>query len=152
MSALRSSWNRVGLLTLLSTSFWGGVSLKKWPNNHFESYHLVYSMGTEHRRPPHEYLPPNPKPYDYIVFRATEVKDLNVERHATDMQTAMLNNDPAIIGVSNFVAQTLPFVFHPQSFLFGTFPWFCASATLFAPLCVAWITFPFPHFLWCILP
>lgn len=65
-------------------------------------------MGTEHRRPAHEYLPPNPKPYDYIVFRATEVKDLNVERHATDMQTAMLDNDPAIIGVST-TTYTLPF-------------------------------------------
>lgn len=68
----------------------------------------VYSMGTEHRRPAHEYLPPNPKPYEYIVFRATEVKDLNVERHATDMQTAMLDNDPAIIGVST-TTYTLPF-------------------------------------------
>ncbi|KAG8901083.1 hypothetical protein FRC01_009933, partial [Tulasnella sp. 417] len=60
-------------------------------------------MGTEHRRPAHEYLPPNPKPYDYIVFRATEVKDLNVERHAADLQTAMLNDDPAIIGASSGV-------------------------------------------------
>lgn len=68
----------------------------------------VYSMGTEHRRPAHEYLPPNPKPYDYIVFRATEVKDLNVERHATDMQTAMLNNDPAIIGASSGVQPPPP--------------------------------------------
>lgn len=68
----------------------------------------VYSMGTEHRRPAHEYLPPNPKPYDYIVFRATEVKDLNVERHATDMQTAMLDNDPAIIGASSGVQPPPP--------------------------------------------
>ncbi|KAG8906861.1 hypothetical protein FRB99_005921 [Tulasnella sp. 403] len=66
----------------------------------------VYSLGTEDRRPANEYLPANPKPYDYIVFRATEVKDLVVERRAEDMRAAMLagsrsvQDDPAVIGAS----------------------------------------------------
>ena len=51
-----------------------------------------------------EFLPPNPKPYDYIVFRATEVKDLVVERRVEDLNAALLaggvHNDPAVIGVS----------------------------------------------------
>jgi len=66
----------------------------------------VYSMGTEDRRPAHEYLPPNPKPYEYIVFRATEVKDLVVERRAEEIKAALqassegVHQDPAVIGAS----------------------------------------------------
>ncbi|KAI8989809.1 Scd6-like Sm domain-containing protein [Trametes punicea] len=39
----------------------------------------VYSMGTETRRPPDQYIPPVQEPYTYIIFRASEVKDLAVD-------------------------------------------------------------------------
>jgi len=68
----------------------------------------VYSLGTEDRRAANEFLPPNPKPYDYIVFRATEVKDLVVERRAEDLNNPALagsvHDDPAVVGASSNVA------------------------------------------------
>ena len=68
-------------------------------------------MGTEARRPPNEFLPANPKPYDYIVFRATEVKDLVVERRATEevaaAALATVHDDPAVIGVGHLHSSSL---------------------------------------------
>ncbi|KAH9945778.1 Scd6-like Sm domain-containing protein [Epithele typhae] len=58
----------------------------------------VYSMGTESRRPPNEYIPPVQDPYTYIIFRASEVKDLAVDDSAT--QRRNVHDDPAVIGAS----------------------------------------------------
>lgn len=66
---------------------------------------VVYSLGTESRRPPAEYIPPQDTPYDFILFRAQEVKDLNVETQPLPVpQQRNVRDDPAIIGVS---------VYHP---------------------------------------
>ncbi|KAF8329755.1 Scd6-like Sm domain-containing protein [Cantharellus anzutake] len=59
----------------------------------------VYSMGTENRRPPAEYIPPQPMPYDYVVFRASEVQNLAVDTEARP-QPRNIVNDPAVLGVS----------------------------------------------------
>ncbi|TBU35590.1 Scd6-like Sm domain-containing protein [Dichomitus squalens] len=58
----------------------------------------VYSMGTESRRPPQEYIPPVQEPYTYIIFRASEVKDLAVDEPAN--QRRNVHDDPAVIGAS----------------------------------------------------
>ncbi|KAG8967241.1 hypothetical protein FRC03_010316 [Tulasnella sp. 419] len=61
----------------------------------------VYSLGTENRRPADEYLPPNDTPYEFIVFRAAEVKDLAVERAPPPPpQQRSVLQDPAVIGAS----------------------------------------------------
>jgi hypothetical protein len=50
-------------------------------------------------RPPEEYIPPVPDPYRYIIFRASEVKDLAVETSPQSDPTHV-NQDPAVVGVS----------------------------------------------------
>ncbi|KAI0263446.1 Scd6-like Sm domain-containing protein [Gloeopeniophorella convolvens] len=57
----------------------------------------VYSMGTELRRPPSEFIPPVQEPYQYIIFRASEVKDLSVEEPAPSRS---VHDDPAVLGAS----------------------------------------------------
>ncbi|KAG7442469.1 uncharacterized protein BT62DRAFT_996620 [Guyanagaster necrorhizus] len=59
----------------------------------------VYSMGTESRRPAAEFIPPVQEPYEYIIFRASEVKDLTVDEQ---QQVARQNvqDDPAVINAS----------------------------------------------------
>ncbi|KAM5532925.1 hypothetical protein V8D89_013391 [Ganoderma adspersum] len=63
----------------------------------------VYSMGTELRRPPNEYIPAATELYTYIIFRASEVKDLAVDEPAN--QRRDVGEDPAVIGVSLLVAR-----------------------------------------------
>ncbi|KII88325.1 hypothetical protein PLICRDRAFT_175924 [Plicaturopsis crispa FD-325 SS-3] len=57
----------------------------------------VFSMGTESRKPPEEFIPPNQDPYAYIIFRASEVKDLAVDEPAPRRS---VHDDPAVIGSS----------------------------------------------------
>ncbi|KAI9452152.1 Scd6-like Sm domain-containing protein [Russula earlei] len=57
----------------------------------------VYSMGTEMRRPPSEFIPPVQEPYQYIIFRASEVKDLSVDEPAP---LRSVHDDPAVLGAS----------------------------------------------------
>ncbi|KAH9023982.1 hypothetical protein EDB85DRAFT_2075241 [Lactarius pseudohatsudake] len=49
----------------------------------------VYSMGTEMRRPPTEFIPPVQEPYQYIIFRASEPAPLR-----------SVHDDPAVLGAS----------------------------------------------------
>jgi len=58
----------------------------------------VYSMGTESRRPPAEFIPPVQEPYQYIIFRASEVKDLAVDEPAATRRS--VHDDPAVLGAS----------------------------------------------------
>ncbi|KAG0701529.1 Scd6-like Sm domain-containing protein [Suillus ampliporus] len=57
----------------------------------------VFSMGTESRRPPSEFIPPVQEPYQYIIFRASEVKDLAVDE-PTPLRS--VHDDPAVLGAS----------------------------------------------------
>lgn len=58
-------------------------------------------MGTENRRPVTEYIPPHPYPYEFILFRAPEVKDISVETNTVQPPSVNnVRNDPAVIGVS----------------------------------------------------
>ncbi|KXN91470.1 hypothetical protein AN958_00732 [Leucoagaricus sp. SymC.cos] len=57
----------------------------------------VYSMGTESRRPPAEFIPPVQEPYQYIIFRASEVKDLAVDEPVPQRN---VHDDPAVLGAS----------------------------------------------------
>ncbi|KZP29045.1 hypothetical protein FIBSPDRAFT_917456 [Athelia psychrophila] len=62
----------------------------------------VYSMGTESRRPPAEFIPPVQDPYQYIIFRASEVKDLAVDEPAPRRS---VHDDPAVLGASTPAVQ-----------------------------------------------
>ncbi|TFK46666.1 hypothetical protein OE88DRAFT_1667298 [Heliocybe sulcata] len=56
-------------------------------------------MGTETRRPPSDYIPPVQDPYQYIIFRASEVKDLSVDE-AQPPPRRSVHDDPAVLGAS----------------------------------------------------
>ncbi|KAF7313325.1 LSM14 domain-containing protein [Mycena chlorophos] len=58
----------------------------------------VFSMGTESRRPMNEYIPPVQEPYQYIIFRASEVKDLSVDEPPSTHRN--IHDDPAVLGAS----------------------------------------------------
>jgi protein LSM14 len=47
-------------------------------------------------RPPSEFIPPVQDPYQYIIFRASEVKDLAVDEPAPRRS---VHDDPAVLGV-----------------------------------------------------
>ncbi|TEB18201.1 hypothetical protein FA13DRAFT_1760554 [Coprinellus micaceus] len=56
----------------------------------------VYSMGTESRRPAGQYIPPMAEPYQYIIFKASEVKDLSVDEPVAAAQRNV-HDDPAVM-------------------------------------------------------
>jgi len=47
-------------------------------------------------RPPAEFIPPVQEPYQYIIFRASEVKDLAVDEPPPRRS---VHDDPAVLGV-----------------------------------------------------
>lgn len=61
-------------------------------------------------RPPAEFIPPVQEPYQYIIFRASEVKDLAVDEPTPRRS---VHDDPAVLGVR----VSSSFVFH----------WYCAT-------------------------
>lgn len=56
-------------------------------------------MGTENRAPPEDFIPPQERPYDYIVFRAAEVQNLALDVDARPVPQSAFN-DPAVLSVS----------------------------------------------------
>ena len=53
-------------------------------------------------RPPEQFIPPVQEPYAYIIFRASEVKDLAVDEGAQQQPPRRnVHDDPAVLGVSN---------------------------------------------------
>ncbi|KIJ34678.1 hypothetical protein M422DRAFT_51910 [Sphaerobolus stellatus SS14] len=95
----------------------------------------VYSMGTETRRPPAEYIPPQPTPYEFILFRAKEVKDLSVDSEPLpSAPAANVHNDPAIIGVSQGAPTGQSYNAFPSAYPNGSAP--PAAPTASAPASV----------------
>jgi hypothetical protein len=62
-------------------------------------------------RPPAEFIPPNPEPYQYIIFRAAEVKDLAVDEQTVQRS---VHEDPAVMGVSH--ARSDSYTIHDETF------------------------------------
>ncbi|THH11982.1 hypothetical protein EW145_g273 [Phellinidium pouzarii] len=70
------------------------------PSNSTIQLRNVYSMGTESRRQPEEFIPPADQPYQYIIFRASEVKDIALDNENPPVRTRSVHDDPAVIGAS----------------------------------------------------
>ena len=57
--------------------------------------------NTKRFRPPAEFIPPVQDPYQYIIFRASEVKDLAVDEPTPRRS---VHDDPAVLGVSIYLS------------------------------------------------
>lgn len=62
-------------------------------------------------RPPDQFIPPVQEPYAYIIFRASEVKDLAVDEPAPRRS---VHDDPAVLGVSPLNARLSMFNLFPS--------------------------------------
>ncbi|KAF8912223.1 Scd6-like Sm domain-containing protein [Gymnopilus junonius] len=80
----------------MALSFIGGILAGIDPQASTIQLSNVYSMGTEQRRPPNQFIAPVPDPYAYIIFRASEVKDLSVDEPPATQHN--VHDDPAVLG------------------------------------------------------
>ena len=76
-------------------------------------------------RPPNQFIAPVQEPYTYIIFRASEVKDLAVDEQVPPVQQHSVLDDPAVIGVRGSASFFSPLFLsslllnHPQYFWAG---------------------------------
>ena len=86
------------ILTLLPSVFNGdGISTVRAHSFRCQCHKLF--MPPNQHRPPNQFIAPVQEPYTYIIFRASEVKDLAVDEQLPPVQQHSVLDDPAVIGV-----------------------------------------------------
>lgn len=70
------------------------------PNSQFSSPHLERADALLTFRRPEEFIAPAEHPYQYIIFRASEVKDIALDDFQPPVRSRSVHDDPAVIGVS----------------------------------------------------
>ena len=75
-------------------------------------FSFFFRAHTPSRRPPTEFIPPVQEPYQYIIFRASEVKDLAVDEPAPRRS---VHDDPAVLGVRVSSVSIVPPNFRKKS-------------------------------------
>ena len=74
------------------------------PHNFFLSSFLAGFLMKEWNRPPNQFIAPVQEPYGYIIFRASEVKDLSVDEPPPTQVQHSVHDDPAVLGVTPITA------------------------------------------------
>ena len=67
-------------------------------------------------RPPNQYIAPVQEPYGYIIFRASEVKDLSVDEPPPAQSQHNVHDDPAVLGVRFVFFDLIPPLIMMKSF------------------------------------
>ncbi|KAL7283696.1 LOW QUALITY PROTEIN: hypothetical protein ACG7TL_003132 [Trametes sanguinea] len=111
MYNLRSPSPSLPFIVMAALSFIGGILAGIDPVASTIQLSNVFSMGTETRRPPDQYIPPVQEPYTYIIFRASEVKDLAVDESVPPRRN--VTDDPAVLGLLKRLLPTKPLALLP---------------------------------------
>jgi hypothetical protein len=91
-----------------------GTETRRYGHFFFLSRWLGSDDGNVNR-PPNQYIAPVQEPYGYIIFRASEVKDLSVDEPPPAQSQHNVHDDPAVLGVRSF--SFLCFFFPPLTMM-----------------------------------
>lgn len=98
---MSASHSKIAPRQLLTNSRYVGTLVEINSEQSTVALEDVKSFGTEGRRSGEDGIPPSTAPYEYIIFRGSDVKDLRIEETPKEAKPAPppVPNDPAILTV-----------------------------------------------------